>query len=907
MKRIDPFLALEASAGSGKTFALSIRYVSLLFLGVKPSKILALTFTNKAANEMRVRIEDILKNLQNKESELKELSHILKVDAKELLKRRDKIYSEFIKDENYIMTIDKFCTLILRKFSLFIALMPDFTVEQRDSTQVVLEKFIDGLKRESLQSDFIKFSAYEEKKLNSLLDTLEFFYEKFYELPPKKETQSFDNRALEKVFEAIKNKIISCEKLSSRGRDALKIETLDDISKKGWICKESLGQYSFFKKCYKESWDEKFRELKELLKRYILSKEAGYINTLIDFFTIYKESVFRAKKELNDLSFSDISAFTYKILSSGLDRDFFYFRLDSRFDHILIDEFQDTSILQYRILKPLFDEITSGFSKDVYRSLFYVGDVKQSIYRFRGGSKELFFEVAKSYGIKVEQLDINYRSAKEIVEFVNETFRDIIEGYFDQKPFKKESGYVEVENSSDIIGSVKKSVSRLLKSGVKSSDIAILTFTNDESFFIADELKKEFEGIAVSTGANLLIKDDMDVRIVIECMKYIYFEDRFFLLNLLSLLGKEESEELDLNGLSKDNDLFDFTKKMIDKFSLSSEILLQFMESIGRFKDLESFLFELDEYSDEVKNRETEALKVLTIHKSKGLEFKHLIICDKLKRAVGDRSSFLLYQEDLSLKDMFLKVKNRECLDKSYREAYEKEKRLDSEDKLNALYVAFTRAKESLFILQKEKSSAFGELNLKECQRGIFPTGKEDKKDLDEPKIFEYDEPKVAKQSRVVTAEDQDEYESDFEAIDFGLATHYMLEMMAEFEEEFIEDAYTAMKNRYLEILSEEATNDIKTRVTNLIKENDFKALVNSAKIYKELPLYYKDALKQVDLLVEREDDIVIVDYKTSSWRQKSHFEQVDGYIEAVKSITNKDVKGYLCYLKSDGIEVVKV
>ncbi len=905
IKKIETFLALEASAGSGKTFALSIRYVSLLFLGVKSSKILTLTFTNKAANEMRVRIEDILKNLQDKESELKELSRILKLDGKELLKRRERIYDDFIKDENYIMTIDKFCTLILRKFSLFIALMPDFTVEQRDSSDIVLEKFIDGLKRESLQSDFIKFSAYEEKKLNSLLDTLEFFYEKFYELPPKKEAQSFDSRALEKLFEAMKNEIISCEKLSNRGRDALKIESLDDISKKGWICKESLGQYTFFKKCFKESWDEKFRELKELLKGYILSREAGYVNSLIDFFAIYKESIFKAKKELNDLSFSDISAFTYKILSSGLDRDFFYFRLDSRFDHILIDEFQDTSILQYRILKPLFDEAVS--TDERFRSLFYVGDVKQSIYRFRGGSKELFFEVAKSYGIKIEQLNINYRSAKEIVEFVNESFRGVIDGYFDQKPFKKESGYVEVEKSADIAESVKKSVSRLLENGVRSSDIAILTFTNDESFFIADELKKEFKEIEVSTGANLLIKDDADVRIVIECMKYIYFEDDYFLNNLLAMLGKSEPKELELSGLHKDMNLFDFTKKMIDKFALNSEVLLQFMESAGRFKDMESFLFGLEEYNDEVKNREIETLKVLTIHKSKGLEFKHLIICDRLKRATGDRSSFLLYQEDLSLRDIFLKVKNRECFDESYCVAYEKEKKLDSEDKLNALYVAFTRAKESLFILEKEKSSAFGELNLKECKRGLFPKAKNNEKDCKKMQSFEYSEPKVEKQSRVVIVEEQDEYESDFEAIDFGVALHYVLEMMEDFEEEFIEDACMAMQNRYLEILGKEAVEDIKTRVANLIKDDRFKALVKDAKIYKEVPLYYKDALKQLDLLIEREESLVVVDYKTSFKKQKRHIKQVSGYLEAVKFIANKEVTGYLCYLKSDAVEMVKV
>ncbi len=118
-------------------------------------------------------------------------------------------------------------------------------------------------------------------------------------------------------------------------------------------------------------------------------------------------------KRLNTLSFDDTLFLTHKLLSeNGIDRDFIYFKLDSTFKHILLDEFQDTSTVQFLLLKPLLDEIFSG--GDDFRSFFYVGDTKQSLYRFRGGREELFFKVGKQYGIDIVMMDTNYRSAKPL-------------------------------------------------------------------------------------------------------------------------------------------------------------------------------------------------------------------------------------------------------------------------------------------------------------------------------------------------------------------------------------------------------------------------------------------------------------------------------------------------------------
>lgn len=115
----------------------------------------------------------------------------------------------------------------------------------------------------------------------------------------------------------------------------------------------------------------------------------------------------------SELSFSDVTYLVYEILKLlGDDSEFLYFRLDAQIEHILLDEFQDTSILQYEILKPLIDEITSGEGIFENGSFFFVGDVKQSIYRFRGGVSALFQSVAEENSTHVEKLLTNYRSQR---------------------------------------------------------------------------------------------------------------------------------------------------------------------------------------------------------------------------------------------------------------------------------------------------------------------------------------------------------------------------------------------------------------------------------------------------------------------------------------------------------------
>ena len=908
MSRIEPFVAYEASAGSGKTFALTLRYISLLFLGNSANKILTLTFTNKASNEMKTRIQNTLKNLDKDEhkAELNELCNILGEDKETILQKKSEIYQNFLKQDNYILTIDKFCTFILRKFAFYIGMMPDFTIEQKSSLSLVSLNFIQFLKNNSCYGEFIKFSVFEEKKLNTVFDLFYYFYEKFYDLPDRKKELSFNERTLLEVFNSLKSEILKCDKLSNSGKKALDIKSIDDIYRQTWFCKDSLEDYSYFKKCFQSFWDDDFKKLKDEVKNYILFREAKYINNLLSFFDIFKEVNYKVKRELNDLSFKDIPNFTYRILNSNDDRDFFYFRLDAKFDHLLLDEFQDTSILQFEILKPLFDEIASGSGISSQRSIFYVGDVKQSIYRFRGGSKELFYAVATKYNLLVQRLNTNYRSKKEIVSFVNDTFTGVIKGYFKQSAYDKNgNGYVEVAKSEDVVNSIKKTLTKLFDAGIDEDDIAILTYTNDDAFTLEEELKKEFETIHISTQAGMSVMSVKEVKIILECMKYIYFKEEYNRLNLLTLLDKSIDEELELEWLDGSASPFDFSFRCIEKFDLKHEAIPQFLNDIKRYDDLESLLFNLEEFNTQIPQPKQKGIKILTIHKSKGLEFKHLLICDRLKRKTGDRSSFIIYQDELKIKDLFLKVKNRECIDDKYKKALESEKKLQFEDELNALYVAFTRAKESLFIFAKEKNSAFSSLELEEMSKGVFSKANS-KETITLEKSFEYCEPKVPRQN-ITSKDNSQRYESDFEAINFGLATHYMLEMLNNFEKSSLKSAAQSLKNRYQDILEIKQINDIIQRVENLLENKKFINLISYKKLYKELPLVYDDELRQIDLLAEDENSVIIIDYKTSDTIQSEHIKQVSNYINIIKNIKNKDTKGYLCYLKKENIEFKEV
>lgn len=907
---MERLLAYEASAGTGKTFALVVRYISLLFLDAKPESILALTFTNKAANEMKSRIANRLKNLKDSE-EIKYICENTSLSIEEILKKQPKIYKNFLDSDIKITTIDSFFTGILRKFSMQAGIAPDFSISSSEDREKLFHKFLYYAFSQKKEKELINISILQEKRLKDIFSLLEKLYKDMIDFDVEvnlKDFRKYEKEA-KKSFFKIKEIIQNCPKASNSALKAVnKIEKIEDVLKETWFSKESLNDYSFFKKCFNEELDRYFFKLKASLNSYINIKEAIFLNSLNELYLLFKETNKIFKRESLKFTFDDVQNFVYYLLKERVDRDFLYFRLDSKIEHLLIDEFQDTSIVQYKLLEPFIEEIVSGEGQKKSRTFFYVGDIKQSIYRFRGGFKELFLYVANRFNIKLVPMNINYRSDKLIVEFVNEIFEPIyreIFGHFNiQKANSEEEGYVEVKISSDPLEEILNSVDMLINSGIKEDTIAILCFKNDEILQIEEFLKKRAKSLNIVTESSSKLINQKEIVGIIEFLKYIYFQEDILKENFSSVFCLN-SIEIDTDKfLSYQNRVDLLVKKALKEFKIGmSENILRFIEILQRFDTLGDFIFEYEKIDEKVVSGEQKGLKILTIHKSKGLEFENVIVVDRLSKPKGDSSTILYDCNGIKCEKVFLKKKGREFLDIKYKKALEKEKKLQLEDLVNSLYVAFTRAKNSLIVIKKDKYSAFGPLNLKEKKEGKIKGKAVDIKELKTERKLDFIEKfyglqniKSSEEKKILTKE-----------IIFGNALHYALEMLDFNNINSLNLAIISAKNRFGKFLDENEFEDIKKRVEKLLKNKRFNQFLKNSKIYKELPLSYKNEVKQIDLLIEKSLNNIVIDYKSSKDGIYEHKKQVRLYKEAVKNITKKETFGYICYLLEDKIELIEV
>ncbi|NPA81354.1 MAG: RecB-like helicase [Epsilonproteobacteria bacterium] len=907
------YLAYEASAGSGKTFALSIRYISLLFLGANPQNILTLTFTNKAANEMQERIFAILRELHlpKREAELKELCKILEKTPKDILKRQPEILEIFLNSDIKISTIDKFFSQILRKFSFYANLLPDFEIDEDNDDTLKAELFVKEVVKRGEYEKLINFILLLQKRFEDIFNLFARFYEKDHEIEDVlsflSEREFVDPKIVMLFVKEIENIFLECRDLSNSAKKAFLIEDHKALAESTWFCKDSLKDYRFFKKCYKEEADEYFHSLKESMKKFFEYREFRALRDLFDLYLFYKKSNQDAAVELNRLTFTDVTNFVYELLARNVDREFLYFRLDSRIDHILLDEFQDTSIVQYKILEPLIEEICSGEGVRAKRSFFYVGDTKQSIYRFRGGAKELFYYLANRFDIKLDKLDTNYRSRAKIVEFVNSVFENLLPNYSRQfSADKEDGGYVEVKESEETIEAILDSVKELKDKGVKDSDIAILTYKNSDSFDIEEALKERFPDIKITTETTSLLINQPRVRAVIEMLIYLYFQSPYNKANFLALIGKDINEDIskEIEGLDISKSLPSLIKDIIKTFSLYDKDpnLLRLIEISFGYEDIESFIFNFESISAKSLSKNEEGIKILTIHKSKGLEFPHLIVSDRLSKKRTSGEAFIFSYEGIDLKNIFYRQKGRECVDEEYKRALEREKKLMEEDELNAQYVAFTRAKNSLIICKNAKNSSFERFSLKPFKEG---------------EIEVWDEEKIAKEKQDALyapyclswkkrEENGEKAVEDPDSTVFGISLHYLLEMMEEFDSDSFKEAFLAMKNRYGYLLEAKEIEDIERRVKRVLDNSSFLNLVNG-KRRKEQAVSYGNKLYRIDLLVERDDDWIVIDYKTSESPRSEHKEQMNIYKNIIAKIVKKPVKGYLLYLKEEDIELLEI
>ncbi len=907
-------VALKASAGSGKTFALTVRYISLLLLGAKPNEILTLTFTNKAANEMKQRILNTVFSFGQDSAYLEQIAQNTAMGIDEILAKKDFIQDLVIKENLAIYTIDKFINQILKEFGGYIGIFDSFDIGNDDIDELSFY-FLKSLDKKSFSS-FVHIYIHENKKLPSVMSLFKFFIQ-------KESSLKFDLKVYEESLEDVTQDILEIanrlkshiyqayeEQMGVNAKRALEFDNLGDLLNKTWLVRDSLSEYRDLKKFDDAVSAQTFFELKSKLKVYFDIRSNNAIIEYLTLFNQFKE--FRTNYILKKgyLEFSDITNFALKLVSELIDKEFLYFRLDSRYSHILIDEFQDTSIEQFNILLPMIEECLSG--GDGFKTFFYVGDIKQSIYRFRGGNKELFDYILQSYPQVSEQtLDTNYRSKKEVVEFVNDTFIKLPNYEYDYQKSVKEGGYVEIVTDSNLEGDepylgLYEKLKELKQNGVDLNGTAILVSTNEEVLNIYHYLQRSDLGVEITTHMTSRLINQQNVKALINGVKYLFFKEDIYKVNTLSLIGKRSDEELvleyDIKANSLEKTLYDIALML----GVIDENVIRLIENASAYVDIFDFVYKIDNLDASIQNSATSGISVLTIFKSKGLEYETVIVVDKLKRDSNKNEPFVFEYDGITLEKVHYKISEKEYFDESFANALDKEEALSIFDTINVQYVALTRAKSNLIVLKKEKS-IFDILNLSDCKKGVLVQS--EIKNTIENTIEEIEYKPLNLGLQELSIKSSNDEINNLKAKYFGIATHHALENAKDFSLDEIDFIVDISKQKFSYILENRDFIDMYGRIKMLFAHNDFQNLLqNSTNIKKEQPLAYNGEIKIIDLLVQKGDEYIIIDYKTGKEHHDMYIKQVSFYKKAISQITSsKNVKSYLCYILADKIEIINV
>lgn len=912
-------MALKASAGSGKTFALSVRFLALLFKGANPSEILTLTFTKKATAEMKERILDYLKilqkeNLENeKEKEksqniLKELEEKYRLDPSFVQNRAQEIYQRFLNAEIRISTIDAFFQSILRKFCWFVGLSANFEVNEdtKAHQQQLNESFLSALNNEQLEelSVFIaQCLSYDSYTSDSVLERLRFLKNKLYLFDPNKKELAFDEERFLEKLRSLNQQIQSVETASNEAKKAIKCDDFRGFLNSSLTWLEKKGEYRYFKKFKDEipTLESECEEIENDLKRYYEARESALFKKFPKFIQLYD----RATSKIQALDFDAIKDKVHALLNGyeEMPAEFFYFRLDSQIAHILIDEFQDTSLNDYKILAPFIDEIKAGIGQAKWhRSVFFVGDVKQSIYGFRGSFSSLFESVSKDF--YHDNLPFNHRSSPLIINYVNTIFKKAYQNsptaYLEQKYPKASSnkhskdGYVKVSLVANerelLLEQILQEAKNLLDHRIDPKDIAILCTRNEDALEIKNYLQKNLSAIRPSTESSAKLSQFVESKIIKNALEYALAEEPykpFYKHSVLKLAGYLHDDAIALAGFNpKKESVAGFVWKVMEWFELYGEPAQSCLELAVGCEDADGFLEKLE--AKEIASFNAKGAQIMTIHKSKGMQFPYVIVCERLGKPKSSHSNQLLEEYDgTELTRLYYRMKNREIVDKDYARALDKEEAAKDHEETNVYYVAFTRAELGLVVVAKDKDKK----ESKKESKNKTMREKLDLAPLEEGEITPVISPQKEPSSASVVIkphaygeqvqeieEEPSDYEknNDQEAIHFGIALHKGLEYQY---------AYRIPKKSVLEYLNYHHGFyglDYQALEESLeLFENDAKiqALFKNLALRGEVAFLFEGVVSRIDVLLwDKGQNLYVLDYKSSQNYQQSHKAQVSRY-----------------------------
>ncbi|GAA9062767.1 RecB-like helicase [Helicobacter pylori] len=901
-------MALKASAGSGKTFALSVRFLALLFKGANPSEILTLTFTKKATAEMKERILDYLKILQKenledeKEKEksqniLKELEEKYRLDPSFVQNSAQKIYQRFLNAEIRISTIDAFFQSILRKFCWFVGLSANFEVNEDTKVhqQQLNESFLSALNGEQLEelSVFIaQCLSYDSYTSDSILERLRFLKNKLYLFDPNKKESAFDEEGFLEKLRSLNQQIQSVETASDTAKKTIKCDDFRGFLNSSLTWLKKKGEYRYFKKFKDEipTLESECEEIENDLKRYYEAKESALFKKFPKFIQLYD----KATSKIQALDFDAIKDKVHALLNGyeEMPAEFFYFRLDSRIAHILIDEFQDTSLNDYKILAPFIDEIKAGIGQAKWhRSVFFVGDVKQSIYGFRGSFSSLFESVSKDF--YHDNLEFNHRSSPLIINYVNTIFKKAYQDspttYLEQKYPKASSnkhardGYVKVSLVADerelLLKQILQEAKNLLEHRIEPKDITLLCTTNDDALEIKNYLQQNLSTIRPSTESSAKLSQFVESKIIKNTLEYALAEEPYKLFykhSVLKLAGYLHDDAIALAGFDpKKESVAGFVWKVMEWFELYTECAQICLELAVGCEDANEFLEKLE--AKEIASFKAEGAQIMTIHKSKGMQFPYVIVCERLgKPKTNNSNQFLEEYSGTELTRLYYRMKNREVVDKDYARALDKEEAAKDHEETNVYYVAFTRAELGLVVVAKDKKGMREKLDLVPLEEGaIAPVISSQKEPSSASVVIK---PHAYGEQVQEIEEEPSDYEknNDQEAINFGIALHKGLEYQY---------AYNIPKKSVLEYLNYHHGFyglDYQALEESLeLFENDAKiqALFKNLALRGEAAFLFEGVVSRIDVLLwDKGQNLYVLDYKSSQNYQQSHKAQVSHY-----------------------------
>ncbi|MEW5691688.1 MAG: UvrD-helicase domain-containing protein [Candidatus Hydrogenedentota bacterium] len=784
------FILYKSSAGSGKTYTLVKEYIKLVVENPEKYKnILGITFTNKTANEMKEKIITTLKKLaRNEDTDLltnlkKELNiddpDTIKSNCQKVLKNILHNYSDFA-----ITTIDSFIYRIVKSFSLELNLPFNFEVDM--NKDLLIERIVDNLIEQVTKDKYIKdiIIQFIESKLETsntwnfekdIMNVSEkIFDENSIESLKKIYKLSNDNfkNIINHIF-SLKQTLISNIQKTAKDIDITikdrvlgenfckfikKLSEINDINRIYEIILENKTIINVTQK-YKDRYPKNKKFINYLKK---LREDAITLNSVHKIHqTIYslaligkvKDLIEVYKKENNVIPISDFNQKVNEIIDKETV-PFIYWKIGEKYQHYLIDEFQDTSHLQWNNLYPLIEN-SLGYNN----FNLAVGDAKQAIYRWRGGDVNIMENNVPdlfSHLFEAKYLETNYRSRENIIEFNNfffakiaDVIKQITPSHLDglrelyksasQKGTGEVGGYIRIniieeeEKKNNIKEKILNQLVKILKEilnekkGYSKKDIAILVRENKDGNIIAEKLFNE--GIEVVSPDSLLLNHSPIIRFIISSLKYLAKKEEISLIEMRYLLPQIEPTLIHkLNSVEcrGKRPLIETLEEIIKLFELSKTrdrygYLVGLLEVVHSYSEkyntsISGFLDWWDENKDKqsiIVPKGKDAINIMTIHKAKGLQFPIVIIPFPTWKLGLKTSGYI--QNLIWVKNNKNLIKNADIdflvnmtskIENSYfANVYNEELKKCYIDNINLLYVAFTRAIDRLYILLENPSS----------------------------------------------------------------------------------------------------------------------------------------------------------------------------------------------------------